>query len=71
MFNVILISTVQRVITLQTRNYTRELRTQNSELRTQNLELRSLFNYLIVTVDNNLELCGIHVMQTTSACQAG
>ena len=27
--------------------------------------------YLIVTVDNNLELCGIHVIQTTSACQTG
>ena len=27
--------------------------------------------YLIVTVDNNLELCGIHVIQTTFACQTG
>ena len=32
----------------------------------------SLFVFcFIITVDNNLELCGIHVIQITSACQPG
>ena len=38
----------------------------------RNLPAYILFAFcLMITVDNNLEQCGIHVTKTTSACQTG